>query len=210
MSSADDLLKVAVIDAQRLLGDALARLLTSVEGICCTSALSVGRLVGAPHVAIVAAHGPDIDLSAAVATATRAGIGRVVALGAYLDARLVDDLHERGASAVLSTGCSIEELLAAVRGAEAPEAAVLIDQLDLAAEGRATDAGVTARQHEVLRLLAAGRTPQQIARDLGIALSTCRDHLKALRGALDCRTTTELVVVAGQLGLLPELGRPGR
>jgi DNA-binding CsgD family transcriptional regulator len=71
---------------------------------------------------------------------------------------------------------------------------------------RATEARLSPRELEVLRLTADGLTPDTVARRLGITNHTCRDHLKRLRTKLDCATTLQVVVTAARLGILPALG----
>ena len=60
----------------------------------------------------------------------------------------------------------------------------------------------TARQLEVLALVAAGRQNKQIADDLGIAERTVKLHITALLDATGARNRTHLLVKAQQLGLI--------
>jgi DNA-binding NarL/FixJ family response regulator len=57
-------------------------------------------------------------------------------------------------------------------------------------------AGLTARQGEVLRLLARGWPNKRIARELGVSEGTVKVHLLAIFRALDARNRTQAVVVA--------------
>ena len=61
---------------------------------------------------------------------------------------------------------------------------------------------LTERELEVLRLLAAGLSNQEIAQTLFIATGTVKKHLKNIYGKLDAHTRTEAVARAGGLGLL--------
>jgi DNA-binding CsgD family transcriptional regulator len=69
---------------------------------------------------------------------------------------------------------------------------------------RAGEAGLslTKRQEQVLRLLAAGRETEAIAAELGIALETARNHIRALLKRLDAHSRLEAVVRATRAGLL--------
>ncbi len=58
------------------------------------------------------------------------------------------------------------------------------------------------RETDVVRLLAAGRSNQEIARTLVIAESTVKMHLKHLYGKLAVRNRVEAVVQAQALQLL--------
>lgn len=63
-------------------------------------------------------------------------------------------------------------------------------------------AGPTARQLEVLALIAQGRQNKQIADELGIAERTVKLHVTALLDALDARNRTHLLVRARAWGLV--------
>lgn len=63
-------------------------------------------------------------------------------------------------------------------------------------------AGPTARQMEVLQLVAQGQPNKRIAQALGIAERTVKLHVTALLGALQARNRTHLLVVAREKGLL--------
>lgn len=63
---------------------------------------------------------------------------------------------------------------------------------------------LTARERQVLALLASGISPAQIARALGITTYTVRDHIKSIRSKLDRPTTMSAVLEAIRLGLLQD------
>ncbi len=58
------------------------------------------------------------------------------------------------------------------------------------------------RELEVLRLLALGRTNQEIARQLIVAPGTIKAHAASIYGKLDAANRTEAVARARQLGIL--------
>jgi LuxR family transcriptional regulator, maltose regulon positive regulatory protein len=62
---------------------------------------------------------------------------------------------------------------------------------------------LTGRELEVLRLLAAGRPNQRIARDLVMALDTVKKHVTHILGKLGAANRTEAADRARQLGLIP-------
>ena len=62
---------------------------------------------------------------------------------------------------------------------------------------------LTGRDLEVLRLLAAGRSNQRIARDLVVALDTVEKHMTHVPGKLGAANRTEAAARARQLGLIP-------
>jgi ATP/maltotriose-dependent transcriptional regulator MalT len=62
--------------------------------------------------------------------------------------------------------------------------------------------GISARELEVLQLMAMGRSNQEIADQLFISLATVKSHSSSLFGKLDVRRRTEAVHKAKSLGLI--------
>lgn len=63
--------------------------------------------------------------------------------------------------------------------------------------------GVTDREFEVLRLLAAGRSNKEIARDLDVSANTVKTHIARLLEKLEAARRTEAILKARELGLIP-------
>jgi GAF domain-containing protein/DNA-binding CsgD family transcriptional regulator len=61
---------------------------------------------------------------------------------------------------------------------------------------------LTRRQAEVLNLLGEGRSARQIAAELHLSQDTVRNHIRAVKHALDARSQLEAVARARKLGLL--------
>ena len=62
---------------------------------------------------------------------------------------------------------------------------------------------LTGREIDVLRLIAAGKPNQRIARELVVTLDTVKKHVSHLLGKLGAANRTEAVTRARQLGLIP-------
>ena len=62
---------------------------------------------------------------------------------------------------------------------------------------------LTDRETDVLRLIAAGKPNQQIARELVVTVDTVKKHVSHLLGKLGAANRTEAVTRARQLGLIP-------
>jgi LuxR family maltose regulon positive regulatory protein len=58
------------------------------------------------------------------------------------------------------------------------------------------------RELEVLRLIAAGLSNQEIAGQMVVAVSTIKTHINNLYGKLGARSRTQALVRARELGLL--------
>ncbi len=86
-------------------------------------------------------------------------------------------------------------------GEDGPEDAWFADLLP----NDATPTGVrplTAREHEVLNLMARGYSNQRIAQSLGISENTVKNHVRAILDALGTSSRTAAVVAALNTGLV--------
>ena len=61
---------------------------------------------------------------------------------------------------------------------------------------------LTARERDILRLLAAGHSNQEIASDLIVSMNTVKTHLRNLYGKLGVHTRTQALVEAKAMGVL--------
>jgi LuxR family maltose regulon positive regulatory protein len=73
---------------------------------------------------------------------------------------------------------------------------------DLASPSAELPEPLSERELEVLTLIAAGKTNQEIAGELFVAKSTVKTHIKNIYGKLDVRNRTQAVSRARKLGLL--------
>ncbi|MFM1968137.1 MAG: hypothetical protein RL590_994 [Actinomycetota bacterium] len=103
-----------------------------------------------------------------------------------------------GANAFLSKTQSIEEILAALNFAiKYPYTFT-----STLASNQFNDWGLTAREIDVLTLLATGSSNADISRTLYISLSTVKTHISALMRKLDASNRTGAVKLARDKGLL--------
>jgi DNA-binding NarL/FixJ family response regulator len=61
---------------------------------------------------------------------------------------------------------------------------------------------LTAREREVLRLLASGQTNKEIGQRLGVTDHTIKFHVNGILGKLGAQTRTEAVVEAARRGII--------
>ncbi|MEM7156710.1 MAG: response regulator transcription factor [Myxococcota bacterium] len=120
------------------------------------------------------------------------------------------DLLAAGATGVLRRDVSTERLLrtlGTVRHGLAVIDPALLDERRPAQPATTTVPEVdveplTARETEVLELVASGLSNRQIAAELGISAHTVKFHVNAILGKLDVHSRTEAVVRAMQLGVV--------
>ncbi len=131
---------------------------------------------------------------------------RVLVLTAHEDAEHIIPLLEAGAIGYLSKTVSLNELLDAIRAASRGEsilppsvASVVVRHLAGATE-RPAETDLTAREMEVLCLLAQGLTNYQIARQLGLSSRTVEAHLTHIYTKLDVGSRTEAALLAQRKG----------
>ncbi len=201
-------IRVVLVDDHPMLREGTATLLAARPDIAVVG--QTGR--GAEALALIGEHRPDVllldlhlpDLSGIeVARRVRAEHPRVaiVVLSNYEDAGYVRALLQLGARGYLGKAATGEEIVAAVRAA-ASGGTVLSDgaRAALGAGG----AALSARELEVLGLIAAGRRNAEIADTLSIAESTVEYHVRHLLGKLGARSRTEALRRAREQGLIPE------
>ena len=148
--------------------------------------------------------GPDLyrELRAGGVTAS------CVILTGHEDSQLLRACLDAGASGILLKD-ALE--LQIVRGLERVLAGeiVLDHRLQAIGEAKAGQraAGaqfddLTAREHDVLRLVARGMTSRQISADLDLSLNTVRSYVQSVLMKLDAHTRTEAVTIARRMRLV--------
>lgn len=105
-----------------------------------------------------------------------------------------------GASGFLGKSQPVAELAAALQ--RIASGRVVFDIPCPSAAPAASGIVPTARQHEVLQLVALGHPNKRIAQELGIAERTVKLHITALLDTLQAHNRTHLLVVANARGLL--------
>jgi len=129
----------------------------------------------------------------------------VIALTSVLEDASVTDAIRAGAIGYLLKGTNVEELHRAVRGAAegrvqlAPEAAARLMR-----EVRAPESpeALTARETEVLELLARGHANKQIASSLYVSEKTVKAHVSAILKKLGVQSRTQAALHAVETGLV--------
>ncbi len=138
---------------------------------------------------------------------------RIVYLTMHEDKEYVRQALRSGASGYLLKDTPTKQLLSALRDIGRGERAWsqrivrLLRQDEMPATG-ATQVPVrrdalTAREREVMRLLAEGRTVRQAASELGLSVKTVEAHKFNLMRKLDIHNKAQLVTVAIQKKILP-------
>ena len=221
--------RVLVVDDQELVRAGFCVILDATEGISVVG--EAGN--GADAVAVAAAQAPDVVLMdirmpgmdglEATRLITRArdpqAGPRVVILTTFdLDDYVYEALRA-GASGFLLKDAPRRDLIAAVRAAAAGDAllAPSVTRMLIEAFARRPAAAVpapsrlaslTAREKDILLLVARGHSNAEIARELYVGEATVKTHIGHLLAKLGLRDRVQAVILAYETGLVVP-GAPG-
>ena len=161
----------------------------------------------APHVVLMDLLMPGTDGVTATRLLTQrcAGVA-VVAMTSYSEADRIRGALEAGAAGYLLKDAEADEVVDGIRKAhhgQMPLGPAISRQLAraLSAPDRAAHDALTAREHEVLLLLAAGLSNREIATRLSISERTARTHVSSILDKLALRSRTQAALYAIQQGL---------
>ena len=202
--------RVLLVDDHPILRVSLSRLLDAEPDIEVVGAIDDGSQA----VALIAQTAPDVvlmDLSMPVmdgVDATRAIVAsgataKVVVLTSFSDRERIHEALEAGAIGYLLKDAEPDDLLRGVRAAARgdwpidPRAARL-----LLGGGPTSGPRLSAREHEVLELVAAGLANKLVARKLGISERTVKAHLTRIFEQLGVTDRTQAALWAQQHGMV--------
>ena len=137
---------------------------------------------------------------------------QVVMLTMHADGDVMARAIQAGAIGYLVKDCSTEEVVAAVRLAASGES-VLSPELAISMlsevkkeSGRAgngtSGSVISAREEEVLQLIADGLSLPEVSAQLFISVKTVKNHLASIYAKLDARDRTQAVLRAVRMGII--------
>jgi len=209
-------IRVVVADDQRAVREGLALLVGAIDDIEVVGeagngveAVQLARELR-PDVVLMDLRMPELDGAAATRELRESGSQtRVLVLTTYADDASLFPALQAGASGYLTKDASAEEIERAIRAVAAGET-----HLDAAVQGRlvaaALDAAkrpvalpddLTAREVEVLRLIAAGRSNGEIAAELVVSAATVKTHVNHIFQKTGARDRAQAVRYAYEHGL---------
>jgi DNA-binding NarL/FixJ family response regulator len=209
------LIRVAIVDDQRLFTDGLGRIVDAQPGM---------EVVGVAHdgesgLRMCREQRPDVilmDISMPIMN----GVAATRKIRELLpDAKVLiltvhaDDVHvfqgiKAGAAGYLLKDCTPEDLSRAINTVYAgdtimaPEIARKMLLAFEEAEGETSAPRLTERELEIITSLARGRSNKQIARDLSISEKTVRNHISNIYKKLHVYDRTQAVLYAIREGLV--------
>lgn len=132
----------------------------------------------------------------------------ILVFSSHHDSAIVREALEAGATGMVEKSAPFETLLQAIATVAAGrpffgEAITQAVQRSLQQHAQPQGASsLTAREREILQLVAGGRPNKEIARHLGISVKTAENHRHNLMLKLSARNAADLTRVAFELGLV--------
>ncbi|MBO3676248.1 response regulator transcription factor [Streptomyces sp. NEAU-YJ-81] len=219
-------LRILLADDHAMFRSGLKAVLSTQDDLCCVAEVAdgqaavdeTGRL--APDVAILDVRMPRLDgLRAAERILGRPGnTTKVIVLTTYDDDSYVYRALHMGASGFLLKSAPPEETIAAIRIAARGDAIIdpsvtrrLISRFAGSIAPPASSTALerlTAREHEVLMLVAQAHSNTEIAQRLGIGDETVKTHVSRILAKLGLRDRTQAVMYAASHRLVAPLPAP--
>jgi DNA-binding NarL/FixJ family response regulator len=217
--AAPDEITVLVVDDQRLVRAGFRVILEGNAGITVIGEAADGLEAVAfarrlrPAVVLMDIRMPNMDGLAATRAILAETGSRVLMLTTFGSDEYVYAALRAGASGFLLKDAPAEHLIAAVRSVAAGDALIdpsitrrLIEQFVIATrpknEEPAQLAALTARERDVLRLVAKGMSNGEIAVQLVVEESTVKTHVARILMKLDLRDRVQAVVLAYECGFV--------
>jgi DNA-binding NarL/FixJ family response regulator len=216
--SAEQQIRLMIAEDQAVIRKALSALLALEADIEVVATAADGEqavsaaLAYSPDVVLMDLKMPRMDgVAATRAILAGAPQTRVIVLTTFDSDDLVFEAISAGAFGYLLKDAEESEILAAIRGAArgeprlSPKVAskILTEFRRVRASGRpAAPAGVegeeplTEREKDVLAHVAAGRGNREIAKEMGLAEGTVKNHVSTILAKLHLRSRTELAIRA--------------
>jgi two-component system, NarL family, response regulator DevR len=207
---------VVVCDDHKILAEGLAALLAGAGGV--KVAAVVGSVAEAvercralrPDVVLMDYELPDGNgVQATEAIKQAVPEANVVMLTSFADESVLVAAIEAGCCGFLTKHKSAQDVVTAVRLAAAGEALIspdmlvrLLPRLRRGGEERRIGSDLTAREREVLALLADGLSSEAIAGRLYLSANTVRNHVQSVLTKLGAHSRLEAVSIAARAGLL--------
>ncbi len=209
--------KIIVADDHKIVRDGLRALLERQQGMEVVAECDNGRTTVKlarqikPDVVIMDIGMPDLNGIDATRQITSEIQGiKVIGLSMHSDRRFVAEMFKAGASAYLLKDCAFEELSHAVRVVLSgqiylsPEVAgpVIEDYVrHISNSGASGFSVLTAREREVLQLLAEGSSTREIASQLHVSIKTIETHRQQMMSRLHIHNVADLIKYAIREGL---------
>lgn len=214
-------IRILLADDHRIMREGLRALLAEQPGMEVIGEAADGRTAAqlvqqlSPDVVIMDISMPDLNgIEATRQITAKLTDVKIIALSVHSNNRFVAEMLKAGAAGYLLKDCALEELAGAIRtvvtnriylGPGIADVVVEDYMRHLSATESPTESApfsvLSARQREVLQLLAEGKTTKQIASSLYVSVKTIETHRRQIMRKLDIHSIAELTKYAIREGL---------
>lgn len=212
-------IRILIADDHKIVGDGLKVLLEAQPEMGIVAQALNGReavqlaLKQKPDVVIMDVAMPDLNgLEAARQILAANPRIKVLALSMHADRRYVTGMLSAGASGYILKHCAFEELVQAIRVVLSDQvylspsiAGIVVQELTQSKSLRTRASGphqaLTAREREVLQLIAEGHSAREIAQRLHLSVKTIETHRRQMMEKLEIRSVADLTKFAIREGL---------
>ena len=207
MSGADTL-RCLIIDDHPVVRQGIRALLErEIDAVIVTDAATPAAAFSdnsndeSPHVVIVDPRGAGAEVGTLVADLSRELGSAIVVFTSNGGARMLSEALKAGVKGYVRKDSPPEDLVRAIRAARSGDFYVdpALSSTIVLEEG---DRTLTARQREILQMLADGMQTEAVARRLGLSTETVRTHTKRILAKLHADTRTQAVAIAIRNGLI--------
>jgi two-component system response regulator NreC len=216
------IIRIVLADDHKIVRDGLRSMLADESGMQVVAEAEDGRTAVrlahdlSPDVVVMDVGMPELNgIDACRQISNQLPHVKVVALSMHSDRHFVQEMLKAGASGYLLKDCAFDELAKAIRSVVAngtylcPAVAGVVvhdyvrrlDVPDSPKSSRAASEVLTAREREVLQLLAEGKSTKQVAATLFVSVKTVETHRHQVMEKLDLHSLAELTKYAIREGL---------
>jgi DNA-binding NarL/FixJ family response regulator len=201
-------IRILCVDDHALLREGVTALLAGQPDMTLVAEASNGREAieqfrkHRPDVTLMDLQMPEVNgVDAMIAICADFPAARIIVLTTYTGDVQVMRALRAGARAYLLKGLLRKELLETIRLVHAGQKRVLPEVAAELAE-HATDASLSSREIEVLRLISGGNANKEIAARLSIAEETVKGHIKNILSKLGANDRTHAVTIGLKRGII--------
>jgi DNA-binding NarL/FixJ family response regulator len=201
-------IRVLAVDDHPLLREGIATLLAAQPDMKLVAEASNGReaieqyRTHRPDVILMDLQMPEMNgVDAMIAICSEFPAARVIVLTTYTGDVQVMRALKAGARGYLLKNLLRKELLETIRVVHAGQKRIPPDVASQLAE-HATDETLSAREIEVLRLVAGGNANKEIAAQLSITEETVKGHIKNILAKLGANDRTHAVTIGLKRGII--------
>ena len=210
-------IRILLADDHQLFRDGLRALLAKEADLDVVAEAEDGRAAVQqaqelkPDIVVMDVSMPDLNgMEATRQVVRRAPRTKVLALSMHSDRRFIEGMLKAGAHGYLLKDCANEEFIRAIRTVASDQTylspAVAGNVVEGYVQKKRPEASetseiLTAREREVLQLVAEGLMTKEIAHKLNISVKTADTHRQQLMNKLNIHNVAELTKVAVREGL---------